>query len=373
MSIASVGRVSDVALDGRHQRAERSRTAVVDALLSLYDDGILRPGVADIAAWPGPRRCCPCPRRWWPARSVRGAGCWAARWRRCSNASCVLGGARHGASWRPPWRRPPASRTSTTSAATRGSAPSAAPPSCAGRCWRCWRWTMAEPAGVTAWEARGRLLSLPQGEVWVLDQPPADDAGLDPVLLLHGFPTCSFDWRHVLPALSRRRRVVAFDFPGFGLSAKPDRRYSLRHQADVAESVCAALGLGRIALVTHDMGDTVGGELLARDLDGDLDFEISRRVLANGSIYLELAQLTPGQLFLLDLPDARLEPPAQRSAGERPAGERDEGAAMRTALAATFAPDHQPGPDELAAQWALIARNDGHHLLPRTVRFLDGE
>lgn len=53
MSIASVGRVSDVALDGRHQRAERSRTAVVDALLSLYDDGILRPGVADIAARAG--------------------------------------------------------------------------------------------------------------------------------------------------------------------------------------------------------------------------------------------------------------------------------------------------------------------------------
>jgi TetR/AcrR family transcriptional regulator of autoinduction and epiphytic fitness len=36
-------------LDGRHRRAERSRAAVVDALLSLYDDGVVRPGVADIA------------------------------------------------------------------------------------------------------------------------------------------------------------------------------------------------------------------------------------------------------------------------------------------------------------------------------------
>lgn len=53
MSIASIGKVSEVVLDGRHQRAERSRTAVVDALLSLYDDGILRPGVADIAARAG--------------------------------------------------------------------------------------------------------------------------------------------------------------------------------------------------------------------------------------------------------------------------------------------------------------------------------
>jgi TetR/AcrR family transcriptional regulator, regulator of autoinduction and epiphytic fitness len=40
-------------LDGRHRRSERSRAAVVDALLSLYDDGVVRPGVADIAARAG--------------------------------------------------------------------------------------------------------------------------------------------------------------------------------------------------------------------------------------------------------------------------------------------------------------------------------
>jgi TetR/AcrR family transcriptional regulator of autoinduction and epiphytic fitness len=45
--------MSHVTLDGRHQRAERSRTAVVDALLSLYDDGVVRPGVADIAVRAG--------------------------------------------------------------------------------------------------------------------------------------------------------------------------------------------------------------------------------------------------------------------------------------------------------------------------------
>ncbi len=42
-----------VDIDGRHRRAERSRAAVVDALLSLYDDGVVRPGVADIAARAG--------------------------------------------------------------------------------------------------------------------------------------------------------------------------------------------------------------------------------------------------------------------------------------------------------------------------------
>ena len=221
-----------------------------------------------------------------------------------------------------------------------------------------------EPAAVADWAGRGRVLSLPGGDVWVLDQPATEEAGLEPVLVLHGFPTCSFDWRHVLPALSRRRRVVLFDFPGFGLSSKPDQRYSLRRQADVAEAVCAALGLDRIVLVTHDMGDSIGGELLARDLAGDLDLEITRRVLANGSIYLELAHLTPGQLFLLDLPDARLEP---RPAGAPP----DEGEAMRAALAATFSPDSPPDPGELEAQWVLIARGGGQLLLPRTIRYIE--
>jgi pimeloyl-ACP methyl ester carboxylesterase len=220
------------------------------------------------------------------------------------------------------------------------------------------------PAGVADWAARGRVLSLAGGDVWVLDQPATVEAGFDPVLVLHGFPTCSFDWRHVLPALSRRRRVVLFDFPGFGLSDKPDQRYSIRRQADVAEAVCAALGLDRLALVTHDMGDSIGGELLARDLDGHLGIEITRRVVTNGSIYLELAHLTLGQRFLLDLPDARLDPPP-------PGAPADDGAAMRAALAATFSPDSPPDPGELVAQWALIARGGGQRLLPRTIRYIE--
>ena len=47
------------------------------------------------------------------------------------------------------------------------------------------------------------------------------------------------------------------------------------------------------------MGDSVGGELLARSLDGTLGFTVRRRVLSNGSIYIAMAQLTDGQQFLL--------------------------------------------------------------------------
>ena len=102
-------------------------------------------------------------------------------------------------------------------------------------------------------------------------------------------------------------RVVAVDFLGFGLSDKPDLRYRMRMQADVVEGVAPELGLTSVALLTHDMGDTVGGELLARSLEGTLPFAVTRRVLTNGSIYIDMAHLTTGQQLLLSLDDAPTE------------------------------------------------------------------
>ena len=79
-------------------------------------------------------------------------------------------------------------------------------------------------------------------------------------------------------------------------------------QADVAAAFVAALGVERLALLTHDMGDTVGGELLARRAEGAWPVEVTQRVVTNGSIYIEQAHLTNGQQLLLGLPDEVLPP-----------------------------------------------------------------
>ena len=210
---------------------------------------------------------------------------------------------------------------------------------------------------VRAWEARGRTIDSGGRAVWVLDEPPFADRGLDPLLILHGFPSCSYDWRHVLDAFRAHRRVVGFDLLGFGLSDKPDVRYSIRMQADVVESVARALELTSVALVTHDLGDSVGGEVLVRSLEGTLPFAISQRVLTNGSIYIDQAQLTAGQQLLLSLDDA----PTDLVRGD----------AFKAGLAGTFSPKTAVDDDELEAQWLLAARHDGHRLLPRTIRYIE--
>ena len=211
---------------------------------------------------------------------------------------------------------------------------------------------------VAAWREAGAVHDIGGQQVYVRDEPAASaDAGLTPLLVLHGFPTSSYDFASVLGALAAQRRVVLPDFVGFGLSSKPDHRYSIRGAADTIEGVAAALGLTEVDLLSHDMGDSVAGELLARDLEGELGFSVRRRVLTNGSIYLDLAQLTTGQQLLLSLPDEAVQISDEQRYTE--------------SLAATCAPGHRPSDEELAAQWQLLTHNGGDALLARTIRYIE--
>ncbi|NWV60380.1 MEST protein, partial [Malurus elegans] len=88
----------------------------------------------------------------------------------------------------------------------------------------------------------------------------------DIVVLLHGFPTSSYDWSKIWEGLTQRfHRVIALDFLGFGFSDKPrPHGYSIFEQATIVEGLLRHLGLRhqRINLLSHDYGDTVAQELL---------------------------------------------------------------------------------------------------------------
>jgi len=224
---------------------------------------------------------------------------------------------------------------------------------------------MTLPALVTDWQAQGTTERVAGHDLFVVDTGAADA----PVLvMLHGFPGSSFDWRRVVPALAPRWRVLTFDFLGFGLSAKPDQAYSLFAQADLVEELLAAHGVTRAALLAHDMGDTVAAELLARAAErdgGDGDGGDAAHapvdwvacLLTNGSIFIDMAQLTAGQQLLLSLPDEM----AAESLGAD---------GMANGLRVSFPPG-RPSADEMEAMVALILRDGGDRLLPRTIRYIE--
>jgi haloalkane dehalogenase len=99
-----------------------------------------------------------------------------------------------------------------------------------------------------------RWLSLPEGAMHYVDEGTGP-----PILLVHGTPTWSFLYRHLIRALRTRYRCVAPDLPGFGLSAKPaEASYHPRDQATRLARLVEALGLVDLTLVVHDFGGPIG-------------------------------------------------------------------------------------------------------------------
>ncbi|UPG83934.1 alpha/beta hydrolase [Luteibacter aegosomatis] len=78
-----------------------------------------------------------------------------------------------------------------------------------------------------------------------------------PVVLLHGFPETSYAWRHQIPVLAKRYRVIAPDLRGYGKTDKPATGYDKRNMANDLAALLDHLGIDRIALVGHDRGARV--------------------------------------------------------------------------------------------------------------------
>ncbi|MEH3143857.1 MAG: alpha/beta fold hydrolase [Methylobacterium frigidaeris] len=89
-------------------------------------------------------------------------------------------------------------------------------------------------------------------------------AGEDVVVLVHGIPQTSHEWRHVVPRLAERYRVIAPDLRGLGDSSRPAAGYDKKTLAeDVWGLVRGHLGIERFFLAGHDWGGPVAFALAA--------------------------------------------------------------------------------------------------------------
>lgn len=111
------------------------------------------------------------------------------------------------------------------------------------------------------------------------------DAGTEnhgpPVVLLHGIPTWSFLWRHVVVSLAEERRVIAPDLLGYGNSSMPDGfDRSIRAQEVMLSGLLDIVDAAGIDLVGHDIGGGVALRFAAHELD-----RVRRLVLSNAVAY----------------------------------------------------------------------------------------
>jgi len=156
---------------------------------------------------------------------------------------------------------------------------------------------------VQDWFSRGKMYEVLGRQMFALDE---GDLSKETIILIHGFPTSSFDYQRSIGLLSAHYRVVTFDHLGFGFSEKPvsNYTYSLVDQAEQALNLWRIMGIESVAaIVSHDMGDSVLTEILSRYerklLPDYFDNFFNKIVFTNGGMKYDLINFRLSQSVLM--------------------------------------------------------------------------
>ena len=207
------------------------------------------------------------------------------------------------------------------------------------------------------WEARGKRVELLGHDIFVIDEPARGEPW-GTVLLIHGFPSASWDWWKIWPGLNRHFRLVAMDMLGFGFSAKPcPHDYRIMEQADICEALVDSIGLDDFHVLAHDSGDTVAQEMLARQNAGTGAGRWLSCLFLNGGLFPETHHALLVQRLLLG-PLGFL----VRHAFSR--------ASMRKSFDRVFGPDTPASDEEIDALWQLFTLNNGQRNLHRLIHYM---
>ncbi len=203
-----------------------------------------------------------------------------------------------------------------------------------------------------AWRTRGQTFDF-QGHAiryWVAGQG-------EPLLLLHGFPTASWDWHYLWQPLAQRYRLIACDMLGFGDSSKPIAHdYSLIEQADLQQALLAHLNIRQpVHVLAHDYGDSVAQELLARHQFGQA--QIASCVFLNGGLFPEAHHAVRMQKLLLSPLGWLVSRTFNRES-------------LVNSVMQIYGPNTRPSESALDDWWSLIRANQGTRVLHRLCGYL---
>ena len=106
---------------------------------------------------------------------------------------------------------------------------------------------------------QGNLVEINDQQIRVYQTGSGPD-----ILLIHGLPGCIEDWETIIPQLSKKYRVTAFDRPGHGFSIANKLKYNLAQNADFAFALIDKLKLNNPVIVGHSYGGSTVLEMAER-------------------------------------------------------------------------------------------------------------
>jgi pimeloyl-ACP methyl ester carboxylesterase len=208
------------------------------------------------------------------------------------------------------------------------------------------------PPNLTRWFSAGRYIDHKGSGIFVRD---SQKTGREAILLIHGFPTSSYDFDPIWNTLAKKYRLITADMLGFGFSAKPLKHtYSIREQADILELVLFEAKIRKYHILAHDYGVTVAQELLARQ--GAAKRPALSVCFLNGGLYPEFHKPLLIQRLMLGW----LGPLLARLFSKRK---------LRSSFDRIFG-QRKATKAEIDEFWDLIRYNKGRLVIPKLLRYM---
>ncbi len=180
----------------------------------------------------------------------------------------------------------------------------------------------------------------------------------EPLLMIHGFPTASWDWCWISKNFVNRFHMLLPDLLDYGLSLNASKKpCSVMQQADMIEALMAHRNLPDVHILAHDLGDTVAQELLARHNESTLSFKIKSVIFLNGGLIPDLHRPRSAQKLLAGPFGpifARIAPKAK----------------MLQGLAEVFGADTRPEGEQLEELWPVVVGANGRAAMARRIKYM---
>lgn len=207
------------------------------------------------------------------------------------------------------------------------------------------------------WYQRGEHRTIQGHNIFVIDE---GEKNLPVIVLIHGFPTSSWDWKTIWETLRKSYRLVSIDMLGFGFSDKPDYRgYTIHAQADLFDIIIKDLEIKQFHLLAHDYGNSVAQELLARQIERHSENTPCKSCcFLNGGLFPETHKALLIQKILL----SPLGKWVNRHTGFKQ---------FSASFSRVFGESSKPSQTELEEFWELINFNNGKHLFHNLITYMN--
>lgn len=207
------------------------------------------------------------------------------------------------------------------------------------------------------WKATGKYFNFKGHKIFYHDTKGSSE---NTIVMIHGFPTSSWDWRHLWGSMKSDYRIVSLDMLGFGFSDKPrDKVYSIDEQVDLQLALFAELGLKNAHLLVHDYGTYVAEEMLARFNNKEASgftFPIQSLVILNGPVIPEQLQL-------------RLIQKVFNSPVGWIASQFTNPYLFKKNFSPVFGKESQPTAQQLADDWFVISQQQGQKISHKLIHY----